>query len=149
MDTIKGTWYYHAFVKLSCLCYTITALWYYHVCVILSWLCHIPRQENVCKMSTKMFTNIWAKNMWFKRILVLYVRSNDKFIWINALLLMLIPKRWWFHSNVIHKMGIYSLFTRNVHTFQGKVSKPGLRGSQLFSCLSQIFFHSVHPIMSL
>ena len=37
--------------------------------------------------------------------------------------------------NFIHKMGIYSLFTRNVHTFQGNVRKPGSHGSWLFSCL--------------
>ena len=35
----------------------------------------------------------------------------------------------------MHKMKIYSLFTRNVHTFQINVQEPGSHGSQLFSCL--------------
>ena len=32
---------------------------------------------------------------------------------------------------------MYSLFTRNVHTFQINVQKPGLSGLQLFSCLQE------------
>ena len=35
----------------------------------------------------------------------------------------------------VHKIGIYSLFTRNVHTLQGNVREPGSCVSRLFSCL--------------
>ena len=34
-------------------------------------------------------------------------------------------------------MKIYSLFTRNVHTFRRNVHEPGSRGSRLFSCLKE------------
>ena len=70
-------------------------------------------EQSVCEPE---FRNLKCPHICWQKICDLqYVASKDIYIPMKALPNVKIPKCWWFKSNFLHKIGIYILFTRNVH----------------------------------